>query len=184
MLFLVGVICFGILAFLFACCVYCGFQSLKMAIDVIDAAADFLAKTKRIIAVPILYFFLTLIVILIWASAMVAVASLNTIKAGNTSIVPQDKDVKWDNPTSKWMSLFMLFGLLWICAWLKYTNQFICMVSASTYYFDSNAEKEGNAEVGLGFKYAHVYHTGSIAAGAFIIAVIQFIRIIFMYLAK
>lgn len=35
-----------------------------------------------------------------------------------------------------------------------------------------------------GFKLAHIYHTGSIAIGAFIIAVIQFIRIVFMFLAE
>lgn len=182
--YLAGVIVFAIIAALFACCVYCGYESLKMAIDVIDAAADFIAKTKRIILVPVLYFVLTLIVILVWVGAMTCIASMNTIAVGNTSIVPQDKDVKWDNKTSKYMSLFMLFGLLWICAWIKYTNQFICMVSASTYYFNSDANKDGEAEVGLGFKYAHVYHTGSLAAGSFIIAVIQFIRIVFMYLAK
>ena len=182
-MFLTGCIVSGIVAAIFACCVYCGFQSLKLAIDVIDAAADFLAKTKRIILTPILYFVLTLIVILIWASAMCCVASMNTINA-DTSVVPQNKDVKWDNAKAKWMALFMLFGLLWICAWLKYSNQFVCMVSASTYYFNSNKDMEGEAEVALGFKYAHVYHTGSIAAGAFIIAIVQMIRIVFMYLAK
>ncbi len=33
-------------------------------------------------------------------------------------------------------------------------------------------------------KLAHVYHTGSIAVGAFIIALIEFIKLVFMYLAK
>ena len=82
------------------------------------------------------------------------------------------------------MALFMLFGILWIVNWLKYTSSFIVMVSASTYYFNSNATTEGEAEVGLGFKFAYVYHCGSLAAGAFIIAIIQFIRIVFLYLAK
>jgi choline transporter-like protein 2/4/5 len=58
------------------------------------------------------------------------------------------------------------------------------MVSASTYYFDSNAEKDGYADVGLGIKFAFVYHAGSLAMGSFIIAVIQFIRITFAILAE
>ena len=37
-----GMITFGVLAFLFACCVCLGWRSLKLAIDVIDASADFL----------------------------------------------------------------------------------------------------------------------------------------------
>ena len=88
MYLLIGTIGFAILACLFACLVYCGYSSLKLAIDVIDAAADFLAKTKRIILVPVLYFFLTLIIIMIWASAMVCVASMNKVEAGSTSLVP------------------------------------------------------------------------------------------------
>jgi hypothetical protein len=57
-------------------------------------------------------------------------------------------------------------------------------VSASTYYWNSSAENEGDAEVGLGFRFAYVYHLGSIAFGAFIIALVQFIKIIFLYLAQ
>jgi hypothetical protein len=79
---------------------------------------------------------------------------------------------------------FMVFGLLWICAWLKYTNQFIVIMSACTYYFNSTPQHEGEAEVGIGFKYAYKYHLGSIAMGAFILALVQLIRIIFLYIAK
>ena len=81
--FLVGGIFFGVAALIFCCCVYCGFRSLKLAIDVIDASADFLAGTKRIILVPILYFFLTVVVVLIWAGAMAQVVSMNDIEAGD-----------------------------------------------------------------------------------------------------
>ena len=178
---LVVTIVFGILALGFACCVFCGFSSLKLAIDVIDAAADFLATTKRIILVPVLYFFLTLIMLLIWIGAFAQVASMNEIKVDYN--IPQAKDVVWEKKPT-YMALYMLFGILWICAWLKYTSSFIVMVSAATYYFNSSAEQEGEAEVGLGFNFAYVYHSGSIAIGAFIIALIQFIRIVFMYLAE
>jgi hypothetical protein len=82
------------------------------------------------------------------------------------------------------MAWFMLFGLLWIVAWLKYTNQFIVIVAACSYYFDSNPQEEGSADVSLGFKFAYCYHCGSLAFGSFIISVVQIIRIIFLYLAK
>jgi len=58
------------------------------------------------------------------------------------------------------------------------------MVSATTYYFDSNKKRDGKAEVGLGFKFTYMYHAGSLAFGSFIIALIQFIRIVFMYVAE
>tara|TARA_B110000285_G_C15072796_1_gene588963 strand:- start:143 stop:871 length:729 start_codon:yes stop_codon:yes gene_type:complete len=58
------------------------------------------------------------------------------------------------------------------------------MVAASTYYFDSSPEKEGDAEVMTGIKMAYFNHFGSLAIGSFIIAVIQFIRFIFEYVSE
>lgn len=77
----------AVLSVSFCCCITVGFRSLKLAIDVIDAAADFLATTKRILLVQVLFFFLTLILILVWMSAFACVCSMNEIKA-DTHIVP------------------------------------------------------------------------------------------------
>jgi hypothetical protein len=82
------------------------------------------------------------------------------------------------------MALYMLFGILWICAFFEYACTFVVMVSASTYYFNSNEGFEGSAEVGTGFDWAFNHHAGSIAIGAFIIALVRFIRIIFVYVAQ
>lgn len=83
----------GIFAMLFACMIFCGYSQLKTAIDVIDAAADFLAKTKRILAVPVLYFFITMIVIAIWMGSMMALLSMGEITAKDN----QQKSVDVDN---------------------------------------------------------------------------------------
>ena len=64
---------FGLL-FLLAIC--CAFKSLKIAIDVIDASADFLACTKRIIFVPIFYFFVTIVILSMWVPSMLAVSTM------------------------------------------------------------------------------------------------------------
>ena len=71
----------SIFGLLFACMIYCGYNQLKTAIDVIDAAADFLAKTKRILAVPVLYFIITMFVIATWMGAMMSLWSMGDIKA-------------------------------------------------------------------------------------------------------
>lgn len=173
----------GILAVLFLTCICCGFKSLKLAIDVIDASADFLATTKRIILVPVLYFFISVIIFMSWVFAFMNVAAMNKMTP-DTSIIPQMKDLQWTDKKIKLMALFMLFCLLWLMAWIKYTCKFICMVSAATYYFNSDSATEGSAEVGLGFKFAYFNHLGSLAVGSFIIAVIQMIRILFLYFAK
>jgi len=56
------------------------FNSLKIAIDVIDASADFLAKTKRVILVPVLYFFVNLVAVLVWLAAFISVTTMKIDK--------------------------------------------------------------------------------------------------------
>jgi hypothetical protein len=89
MYLLVATAVFGILAMGFCCCVFCGRESLKMAIDVIDASADFLARTKRVILVPGAFFLCQMIVVIIWVGAMLCVFSMNKITVDES--IPQGK---------------------------------------------------------------------------------------------
>lgn len=175
----------GLFALLFMCMIYCGYNQLKTAIDVIDAAADFLAKTKRIILVPILYFVITMIVIFIWMGSMMSLLSMGEVTADTN----QGKDISFNGNDKLekqvfYMGCFMFFGLLWIVNFLKAQSSFITMVATSTYYFDSSPEKDGDADVGLGFRFAFLFHAGSLALGSFIIALVQFIRVVFAVLAE
>jgi len=64
------------------------FNSLKIAIDVIDASADFLAKTKRVILVPVLYFFVNLVAVLVWLAAFISVTTMkiDKVEASSTGL--------------------------------------------------------------------------------------------------
>lgn len=74
----------GLMALIMLIMLICGFNQLKIAIDVVDASADFIRKTKRIIAVPVVYFFLQLTVVLIWFFAMICVWSIGDIAPKKT----------------------------------------------------------------------------------------------------
>jgi hypothetical protein len=115
---------FGIFAsifgVLFLLMIYCGYSQLKTAIDVIDAAADFLARTKRILLVPICYFFATMIVFAVWIGAITCILSMGTVTADEN----QQKKISYGNDEELkkkiyYMLAFMLFGLLWIVSFLK-----------------------------------------------------------------
>jgi hypothetical protein len=45
-------------------------------------------------------------------------------------------------PEIKYMCFYMLFGILWVTAFFEYCSTFIVMVSASTFYFNSDATGE------------------------------------------
>jgi len=57
----------------------CSFNSLRVAIAVIETAADYFADTKRIIFVPLLYFFIAILTFIAWVAAMLCVASIGDI---------------------------------------------------------------------------------------------------------
>jgi len=78
----------GVLGLLFMICLCCGFSSLKQAIDVIDASADFLAKTKRIIFVPLGYFVITMIVVALWMVATVCVFAMAPVRPESNPRIP------------------------------------------------------------------------------------------------
>ena len=175
----------GLLCLCFACAVICGRDSLQRAIDVIDASADYIAHNKRVILVPNVHFLFTFIFTIVWLGAFLCVISLNEISADE--LVPQSRNLKWEDKKVFYASLFMFFGFLWITAWIEYTSRFIVIVGAATYYFNNHRDKqdeEASADIMYGFKCAYLHHMGSIAFGAFIIALIRFVKIIFYYLAK
>ena len=178
----------GVFGCVFACCLYCGYNSLKTAIDVIDAAADFLAKTKRIIFVPLVYFFVTMIFVGLWLFATISVFSMAEVRPETNPKIPQDKDFHFKDEKQKkliyGLSLFMFFGLLWVYNFIKAKTSFIVMASASSYYFDSRPDHEGDADVMQAVNWAYFNHAGSLAFGSLIISIISFIRIIFVTVAE
>jgi hypothetical protein len=67
----------GFLLFNITLC--CFWSKLQVAIAVIDATADFMAATKRIVSVTIYYFIIAVIVLLIGGFGVVGTISMNDI---------------------------------------------------------------------------------------------------------
>lgn len=89
-------------------------------------------------------------------------------------------DIKNQDET-KYMWLYVLFGYLWLNAFLIGIAQFVISATAAIWYFTSTSDSNGSGSTMKGFYWAFRYHLGSIAFGSFLIALIQFIRIIFEY---
>lgn len=165
----------------------CCFKSIRLAINVVDASADFIMVTKRILLVPFFYFLLSIAVIFTWFPGYVMVTSINPISATSAAL-PQVRSVAWSNDTIAY-AFIMWFGLIWSLIVVDYVKCFIVLFSSTTYYFNSpqvdeeGKSSDGSAEVLLGAKLAHTKHLGSICFGALIIAIIKVIRFLFVYLA-
>ena len=68
------------------------------------------------------------------------------------------------NTASTILIYFMFFGLLFIIVFLKNWVDFVIYMAASVYYFTSDSEAEGQANLKVGFKYGLRYHLGSFAS--------------------
>lgn len=174
---------FLISSVLFFCIVFWGKKSLTLAVDVIDASADFIADNRRVVIVPLVYYLITIVMFLGWVLAMMCTLALNPIVPGKIDIDPQDRDIDF---TAKYvyMLIILFVGFIWMRAFLEYTSAFIVMSSCASYYWSSNAEEEGEAEVLYAIRIAHINHTGSIAFGSFIVGFVDVINFVFMYFAR
>ena len=72
-----------LLGALFVCMIWCYRNALDIAIAIIDAAADFLIDTKRIILVSIGYFFVSFLCFMIWVVAEFSMLGMNDFVKGS-----------------------------------------------------------------------------------------------------
>lgn len=87
---------------------------------------------------------------------------------------------------STYLFLVMMFGMFWIVAWLIAIQIFVVAAVVCMWYFGGHGSDTGDesaqAGVCVAFGWAFRYHLGSLAWGAFLVAVITMIRVIFEYI--
>jgi len=171
---------FGILYFVILICSY---ANIKIAVHIVDAVADFIYHAKNVIFVPFCFFFVAIFGSIFWIVSMGSMNSLGTITA-DPSGGPQFKKVEHtagQEALLYWMNMVMLFGIFWIWSFVSDLTGFVSMVAAATYYFDSNAQKDGHADIKLGLYFVYKYHLGSIAFGSIVIPLIALLKMLIVW---
>jgi hypothetical protein len=84
--------------------------------------------------VPLVYFLMSMAVVIAWFVGYLMVMSINPISAYTK--IPQVRTVDWSTETMVY-AFIMWFGLLWSLIVIDYAKNFIVIFSASTYYFNS-----------------------------------------------
>ena len=180
------------LSFIFAGIYYivivCSFQSLRVAVAVIQTASSFVADSKRLIFVPVLYFGVGIILLTMFLAGLICVSSVGEIVPETDGYQYQQKDIEWSTAT-QYQFLFMLFMFFWIAAFIMAVNEFVIIVTAITWYYSDKEKPDddgipGDSDVSVGMWWSIRYHTGTLAAGSLIVAIVWIIRIIFEYIAK
>jgi hypothetical protein len=144
-----------------------------------EITAKYIMQTCSILFLPILFFFITGAWFAFWIVVSVYLYSTGELNKENTNIVAK---IEWDN-TTRYSWWFFLFALLYMAEMIKALSQFVYASSASIWYFNYGKETE-ERPIAKSFKRAFRFHWGSLAFGAFIIAVIRFLMLIMEYLKK
>ena len=158
----------GGIAALFFLCVCCCCRAIKLGIAVYKTTAQYIASNLRIFLLPALSYLIAFIWLLCWI-----VSALYVYSVGEPYPRPEYEfltDIKWEDNT-RYIMFYQVFMLFWINAFIMGTCQFIIAASACIWYFEVNSDTGGKGSVGRGMWWAIRYHLGSIAFGAFIIAV-------------
>jgi len=66
--------------------IICSFQSLRVAVAIIQTASSFVADTKRLIFVPVLYFGFAIILSGMFMAGLVCVASIGEITPSSATL--------------------------------------------------------------------------------------------------
>ena len=153
---------------------------------VIQTASSFVADSKRLIFIPVLYFGIAIMLSVLFLAGLICVSSIGEITVGSSTL--QTKSIEWSGSTEG-MFWYMMFMYLWVMAFCMAMNEFVIIVAGITWYY-SDKEKEdldgipGDSDVSVGMWWSIRYHLGTLAAGSLIQAIVWAIRIIFEYVAK
>jgi hypothetical protein len=156
-------------------------SSIAISIAVIKTASEFIASNCFIIFTPILISLLMLAFIFVWLVGLVYLWSVGELEAGGVTAFAK---IRWDQKT-KYFMVFYFFGFLWNVAFINYLTIFIVACTVAFWYFSyDRPEDKPRFPILKSFWWSLRFHLGSLAFGAFVLAVIQFIKFCLMFVAS
>eukprot|EP00744_Colponema_vietnamica_P000742 GILI01001290.1.p1 GENE.GILI01001290.1~~GILI01001290.1.p1 ORF type:complete len:606 (+),score=184.83 GILI01001290.1:72-1889(+) len=159
------------------------FKRIRIAIAIMKTAAVFVKDCWSVIFIPPVLFIITAALYVWWIITALYIYSAGEVKKSTTSVFASVEL----NRNLQYGFLYHLFGLLWNNAFLIALNQLIVAGAACIWYFApvvEGGQRDTSGAVRKSVWRAFRYHLGSLAFGSFIIAVVQFIRIILSYIQK
>ena len=176
---------------------------VKLALRCLEVGRKALSKAPQVMVYPATFPFLFGVgFIALWLFAIVHVFSMGDIEqrsctidsneasfiglganpnCGPTEACQCGYDVEVDNQM-KYMGLYFFFALLWILAFNNGFTKLVVAGAVAPFYWNSGQMQD--KPLGSSLKDALKYHQGSVACGAFLVSVIQFISYMLKFLEK
>lgn len=182
--YLGGAISLWIVAFFVICFIICQWKNIRLGAAVLQASSDFMSSNQRLIFLPLINYFIMAPIVAAWLVFMAFLGSIGTPKYKESSYI---STMQYDQAII-YLFLFMLFGILWVLAFMEAIEKFIIASTTCMWYFSGEgsdgADKTGKVSIWLSTKWAFVYHIGTMAMGSLLIAILSLIKLIFEYIVK
>lgn len=182
---LVALIIIGLITFILFCMTVCYCEQISIAVGIISAACDAINDVPASIYFPLIQYSIMLAFVVYWV--IVAAYMMSTGEYVQTSGV---YSMEW-NETMQQAAIYHLFGLLWTLAFMRHMTILILAGSFGTWYWTEIKDKKDGkfdelhpSPVYHSFQRSMAYHTGTVAFGSFIIALIQMAKIVLEYLKE
>lgn len=166
----------------FALLSLCLCSRIRLAVAIMKVTSSFIFRTPTILLLPLIFLILVASWIVGWTFLAIWIMSVGEVQP-RPAPLEFLTEVKWSDQT-RYIFLYHLFGGLWVNAFLIGSFQFIVAAACAVWYFSHTSDTAGTGSITIGIKWILRYHLGSIAFGSFIIAVVEFIRLIFEYYRK
>lgn len=163
----------------------CNYQRIQLVICIIKATGRFINNNILILFVPVINTIFAIGWFVFYFVGLIYLYSVGTVTKHAT--YPWS-NVAWDDFT-KGAFYFNLFFGLWLIAFMVCLNTFVIAAASVVWYFQQgDGQEEGQKSKRnpccTGYCWGIGIHMGSVAFGAFILAVIWAIQIIMLYIEK
>lgn len=186
-LMLVALCIMGAAAVVLLCMTVCLCKQIRIAVGIIEAACEAVQSMPLIVLFPLCQYGIMLLFMVYWICVALYMASAGDyVKDDLTGVYTME----WNENMQKAI-MYHFFGLLWNMAFLRHMTILILAGAFSVWYWtplddklEGKFQSEHPAPILSSVKRSILYHTGTVAFGSFIIAVIQAIQIALEYLKR
>jgi len=164
---------------LYIVALFCFWSRIFLAVGVIIEASRALERMPQLLAVPIVPALLTFGLFCYLLFGCFWIATTGQLKLDGNGFA----QVEYDN-TLKGMLAYHFFAVIWGVVFLNHLTTMIVAGGVSQWYFAPDKSKPIHSPVRSAARRALLYHTGSIAFGSLLVAIVRYIRYLMNWLKK
>jgi len=188
----VASVVFAVIGFLYFCLMLFLFSRIELAISIIAQAAKSITAMPLMVFTPVINTTALILFMIPWMFYMIFLAS-------DGEITKQSYEIDYNgvtqtvyyntltySQTAQQNLWFMFFCYLWTNNFIQACGMIIIAIAVSNWYFTSDEKKDeiGSSTVIRAYWLTVRYHMGTAAFGSLLIAIVEFIRAVVIYIEK